>query len=334
MTSRPPASLALVFAYSLAAQVTTVSASSANSPAPSSTAYPFGYSGPMRVQILYAASETGLAAPALFRALEVRANPVSTNAAKANVNLQISLSTSPLVRTTLTNTFANNHGTNVTIVYTRKPSAANATTPSFVGQGSGMLMFDTPFLYQPANGSLLVDFDVASQPSGAWSIDSAAASPTSGRHSTIGTGCNGMTLTSSGGGNAHSLTYTLSGGPANAQGAFLLGTNALPAPLPVPGSPGCFLYQDIAMVLGATLSGTGGASLPITYAANPQWRGFTLFGLAAALNVTAGRVDTSASRALTLTDAHDGGRVYVLGNNTTPTGTLQLGSMIVIRLQR
>jgi hypothetical protein len=330
-----PSLLPFALLAPLAAQTTlVVPASYTNSPAPSSSAYPYGYTAPMRVQILYAASETGLSGPALLRGVEARANPTSTNPAKSGIDLQITMSTSPFNRQTMTTTFATNHGANQAVVYTRKLSSVQATTPSFLGQGSGMLPFDAPFVYAPANGSLLIDYDVAATNTTTWSIQSAASSPTTGRHSTIGTGCNGMNLTSSGGGNGSSLTYTLTGGPANAQGVLLLGTAALPAPVPIPGSPGCFLYQDALIPWNVTLDNAGGYTLPVAYAANPALRGFTLFGQVGVLNTTFARVDTSQSRAVTLTDAHDGARCYFLGSNTSTTCTLQLGSMIVLVFQR
>jgi hypothetical protein len=211
-------------------------------------------------------------------------------------------------------------------------SSVAATQPSFLGAGSGMLPFDLPFVYDPAQGSLLVDFDVASQPATTWSIQSAASAPGTARHSDIGTACGGLLLSSTGGGNTYNLTYTLTGGPANAQGVFLFGATLFPVPIPLPGSPGCNVHQNPILALPIALDGAGGYSLPLTYAANPSLRGFTLFGQVGALNPTSGLV-VSQTRAATLTDAHDGARMYVLGSNTTPTGTLQLGSMIVIRFQ-
>jgi hypothetical protein len=285
------------------------------------------------VQVLYAASETGLATPVVLRGLEVRANPVSTNPAKSSIDLMVSLSASPFTRTTMTTTFAANHGPNLTTVYNRKLTSVVATQPSFLGAGSGMIMFDAPFIYLPANGSLLVDFDVASQPAGTWSIQSAASSPLNGRHSDIGSGCNGLSLTSTGGGSGLTLTYTLAGGPANAPGIFVLATRALPAPIPVPGNPGCNLYQELLVILPVTLNAAGGWTLPLSYPADPGLRGANIFGQLGAINLAANRFDLSQSRVVTITNAHDGARLYSLNSNTSPTGTLQLGSMIVIRFQ-
>src|SRR5687768_9590744 len=103
----------LAFAGALAAQNSIViPVGLANVPASSSTAYPFGLGASSRIQYLYHASETGLGTPILIRSIDLRAQETSANAAKANVDLQIELSTTAITPATATTTFANNRGTN------------------------------------------------------------------------------------------------------------------------------------------------------------------------------------------------------------------------------
>src|SRR5262249_28230880 len=154
----------------------------------------------------------------------------ATQAAKSNIDLQISLSTTPATRSTLVATFAANHGTNVSVVYTRKMTSINATTGGWVGGYTGVFAFDTPFLYLPSQGNLIIGPDANPLPAGTWSSDQpAAAVLTSGQHFDVGTACGGLVATSTGGtvagaGSASTpLTIGMTGGAANAAAVLLIG---------------------------------------------------------------------------------------------------------------
>ena len=100
----------LLLAAAAAAQTQVIPATFATTAAGSSTNFPFGLSTACRIQYLYGAQETGLAAPVVIRTINVRANENAVNASKANIDLQISLSTTPVTVGTATGTFASNHG--------------------------------------------------------------------------------------------------------------------------------------------------------------------------------------------------------------------------------
>jgi hypothetical protein len=319
----------LLFASALAAQTQVIPATFATTAAASSTGFPFGGSTPARVQYLYGAAETGLSAPVVIRTLNLRAQENSTFAAKANIDLQISLSTTAVTVGTATSTFANNHGANVSVAYVRKLTSLNAVTPTTPGGFGGAWPLDVPFPYDPAAGNLLVDFDVASQPAGSWSMDTPFT--TAGTHVTQGTGCNGAAASSTGGALGGPLTFTLSaGGTPNGVALLLAGFNLFPAPIPVPGSPGCNVYNDFPILVAATLSGTGVGSVPLTVPPDASLRGGIVYGQFAAITAALG-VNTTNSRQVTLA-SWVVLRVHNTANNASPTGTVQNYVGIVIEL--
>jgi hypothetical protein len=280
------------------------------------------------VQYLYGASETGLAGPVMIRSINARANETSTNAAKANINLQISLSTTPVTVGTATTTFANNHGTNVSIAYTRKSTSINATTPANPGQYAGALLLDTPFLYHPGQGNLIIDFDSAGQPAGAWTHDTPFTSV--GTHASVGAGCGGLTASSTGGGLGGLATFTMAGGQPNGVGLLILGFSLLPAPIPIPGNPGCNLYNDIVVLIVTNLTATGTASVALPVPADASLRGAMVFGQYGAFNAAL-NVDTAPTRQVTL-GGYVVSRIHNTSSNTSPTGTVQSYVGIVLEL--
>lgn len=326
MLSRFLAPLALC--AGLLAQTQVIPADFATAEAPSSTNFPFGLSSAARVQYLYGAQETGLAFPMFVQSLNLRANGTSTNLAKSGISLQISLSTTAVTVGTASATFANNHGANVQVAYTRKPTNLAATTTQTPGQYGGPFVLDTPFVYDPSAGNLLIDFDVASQPAGAWPMDTPYT--TAGTHVNIGTACGSVGATSSGGALGGTLVTSMSGGVAYNPGVVLAGLMLWQPPIPIPGTTNCFLYQDVVASASVTLSATGAASLTLAVPPDASLRGVVLYSQWAAINAAFG-LDMSQSRGSTLS-SWVVLRVHNTTSNTSGTGTVQNYVGIVIEL--
>ncbi|HLU40526.1 MAG TPA: hypothetical protein VK081_14170 [Planctomycetota bacterium] len=307
-------------AGSLFAQTTQViPADFATTEAGSSTAWPFGLGSACRIQYLYGAGETGLNAPVTIRSLNLRANGGAANVAKNNIDLEISLSTTSVTVGTASTTFANNHGPNLTVAYVRKMTSVQATMATTPGQYTGPLMLDVPFPYDPAAGNLLIDYDIASQPAGTWTHDTPFT--TAGTHTAVGTSCGGLSASSTGGVLGGSLTLSMSGGVANNPAVLLVGTTVLPTPVPVPGSPGCFLYQDFPVTIPMPLSATGAASLPLSVPPLSFYRGAVILSQWGAANASLG-IETTQTRQSTLA-SWVVLRVHNTSSNTSPTGTVQ-----------
>lgn len=293
----------------------------ANSPGSGTTNYPFGLGTACRVQYEYDAATTGMVAPNLFTMFQVRSAHGVANTAKANIVLQIEMSATPITRATLSTTFANNRGANHTVVYAQRPTSMPSTAPSILGTLATPFVLDAPFLYDPTAGnSLLVEFGVASQPSGTWTIDTAWSA--AGVHFQVGSGCSSMTATSSGGLIGGALTFTTGGAPANAAGAALLGFTEFPVPIPVPGNPICSLFHTIDASAAVVTSATGAASLPLTVPSNNALKGASIYGQFAAIDPSF-LIFTSPARRVFLTASDECGRVYNLTSNTSLTGTVQ-----------
>ncbi len=325
---RPLFLVPIAFAASLAAQTQVVPADFATVEAPSSTNFPFGLSSAARVQYLYGAQETGLVFPMFVQSLNLRANGTSTNLAKSGISLQISLSTTTATVGTASTTFANNHGANLVVAYTRKPTNLAATTPQSPGQYGGPFVLDTPFVYDPGTGNLLIDFDVASQPAGSWPMDTPYT--TAGVHATVGTACGSVSATSSGGALGGTLVTSMSGGVANNPGVVLAGFMQWPSPIPIPGTTNCFLYQDVVASASVALSATGTASLTLAVPPDATLRGVVVYTQWAAINAAFG-LDMSQSRRSTLS-SWVVLRVHNTTSNTSGTGTVQNYAGIVIEL--
>jgi hypothetical protein len=318
-----------LLAGSLQAQVHVVPSSLTNLPGPGSTAWPFGLTGPTRVQNFYGSSETGLQGPVLIRSIEVRAEEVVTNGAKSNIALEIEMSTSHVGIGNASTTFANNRGPNHTVVYSRKLTSLNSTSPSPVGQWGGAWMFDAPFPYDPAQGNLLVEYDISSQSMTPWSMDT-TGSLSAGAHSNVGTACNGLNASSAGGALGAMLTFNMTGGALNGVALLVLGTIELPVPIPVPGNPPCAVFTDLAAWLVVLLSGTGAGSADLPVPPEASLREALVFGQFASLTPSL-NFDTTQARKVVL-DGFVAGRIYHVSSNTAPAGTLQLRSAIVVGL--
>lgn len=318
-----------LLAASALAQTAVVPVSLTNLNGPGSTAYPFGLSSATRVQNFFHRTETGFAGPTMIKSLEVRAQETASNAAKASIDLQISMSASGVGVNNVSTTFASNHGTNLTVVYTRKLTNIAATVPATPGQGGGVWPFDTPFLYVGQQGNLIVDYDIASQPTGTWSHDTTGTA-TAGTHTTVGTGCNGRSMNSTGGGLGSTLVFSTSGGVPNGASFLFLDFADVPGGIAVPGNPGCLVYVVPKFLVYAPLNASGTATVTLNVPEDANLRGSSLFGQFAVLNAAL-NLDTTPARQATF-GAYLTGRIYNLTSNTAATGSVQLRSAVVLHL--
>jgi hypothetical protein len=323
----------LLLSLPLAAQGDVIPRWLTNSPGSGDTNWPFGLASACRVQYLYEAAETGLAGPRVITAFELRAEQGIVNAAKSNIDLQIEMSQTPITMTTATNTFANNRGANHAVVFARRLVSMPASTAQTIGAWTPPFVLDAPFVYDPTGGdSLLIEYDVLSQPTGTWRVDCAWSA--AGVHSAVGAGCNGVGANSTGGQLGGSLTISCTAGAANANapGALLIGATEWPTPLPVPGSPGCFSFSSLDVVIPVTLSATGTYSFATPVPAQQSVLGGPLFGQYAIATPSL-TIDTSPSRRMFVTDLDQVARVYNLISNVAGGGTLQVRVALAMRLQ-
>ncbi|HQR09546.1 MAG TPA: hypothetical protein PLN21_22170 [Gemmatales bacterium] len=113
-----------------------------------------------RYQQVYSSSEfSSIGSPILISQIAFRPSS-NFGAAFSTIlpDVQINLSTTPALPDALSLTYANNVGADDTIVYTR---GALPLSSSFTGSGPKdfdiVITLTTPFLYDPASGSLLLD---------------------------------------------------------------------------------------------------------------------------------------------------------------------------------
>lgn len=311
-------------------RATVIPAALAAAPAQASTHYPFGLATPCRVQCLYDADETGFASPVAMRALAVRAEQAATNPTKGSIQLAIGLSTSIRGSANAASLFSSNRGFDHTVAFARRSVAMPATVPGFVGAFAPAFPLDQPFRYDPASGNLMVEFDVAAQPSGGWAVD--ATFQSLGVHANVGQACQGLAASSQGGGLGGTLVFTLSGGVTSAPAYLLLGFAELPVPIPVPGSSGCSVANRIDAVLPFHLDAGGAAFLALPLPQERLLRALPVFGQFLVWHPLAQRFETSQSRRVVLGDLYGVARVYDTTSNTTSSGTVQPNVATILRV--
>ncbi len=172
-------------------------------------------SGQLRYQIAYDAS---LFPAEIMRITELRMRPSAQwgGAFTSTIpNLQINLSTTSVEPDRLNGTFAQNVGTNDTVVF----QGPLTVSSQFVGPMNGPKEFDiiiplsTPFLYDPSRGNLLVDFRNASGSSATYvdigqrSDDGASRIFAFSLDATLSTGADSLA-------EVFQIVYTLQGGSA------------------------------------------------------------------------------------------------------------------------
>ncbi|MFM1873642.1 MAG: hypothetical protein RL398_3064, partial [Planctomycetota bacterium] len=155
-----------MLAVAAAAQSTVVlPASHGTQEGSSSTNVPFGRSTPTRVQCCYDAANFG--GPITVQSVAFRIDGGATAAAKT-VDCELRMSTMPGGLLALNADFAANRGLDETVVLPRQVLALPAHTTAAVPSPFGAaIQLATPFAFDPAQGSLLVEIVVHGQPPGA-----------------------------------------------------------------------------------------------------------------------------------------------------------------------
>ncbi|MBZ0153605.1 MAG: hypothetical protein K8J09_18930 [Planctomycetes bacterium] len=230
-----------------------------------------------RTQLIYAQP---FAPGTVVLGIRFRPTTAILDRAAFTADMAIRCSSGPLVPGALSSTFANNVGSDETVVLPQQ----TVNIPAFpANRGTGQLaevLFATPFIYGlNGNTNLVVDIQVFSRSAGAnWSTDRAFAS-TNGRAATHGIGCGAATINSTSTGGTYvagsTVDITLAGAPANSI-ALLLPTvdmkefapgALLPLDLSLIGmAPGCtLLVNPVAGLFGVPIDVNGAASfsLPI-----------------------------------------------------------------------
>jgi hypothetical protein len=299
----------------------TVPTALTNTPGSSSTAWPLGLATQNNIQYIYDSQEVGLAGPTALRSIAVRAQETGSNVAKTGIDIEISMSSTSVAAAAATTTFANNRGANHTVVYARRLTNVPATTPGFIGQYAGPFPLDAPFIHQasPTTG-LLVEYNTTTAVSGTWSHDTGFTA--AGPHVTIGTGCGGFSAGSSGGAIGTNLLFTTTGGVPNNPAVLLIGMQLFPVAVPIPGTTGCNLYQQIAATVNVALAAAGTTTVTLPVPNNTFLRGFAIYGQFGSVDAGGGLISTN-TRAAVINGPWATARVYNNTNAASLTGTVQ-----------
>jgi hypothetical protein len=186
MTSHTRIGAALAaFAVAAAAQNDTVPALLQGVEGGTGTAIPFGLSGAARVQYVYDSEDLPWAGPRMVTRVSLRADNtdpgVTAFAQKGFLFVSLLLSTTAVRAENASATFADNYGTDATLVIDNVPITLPAQ-PALGGPRPAHIDFvlPVPWFYgltpqrpgnQPAPASLLVEIRVHSQPPGTYRID-------------------------------------------------------------------------------------------------------------------------------------------------------------------
>src|SRR5262245_38106063 len=186
MTSSTRIGAALAaFAVLAAAQNDTVPALLHGVEGGSGTAIPFGLSGAARVQYVYDSEDLPWAGPRMVTRVSLRADNtdagVTTFPAKGFLFVSLLLSTTATRAENASATFADNYGTDATLVIDNVPITLPAQPPLSGPRPANIdFVLPTPWFYgltpqrpgnQPVPANLLVEIRVHSQPPGIYRID-------------------------------------------------------------------------------------------------------------------------------------------------------------------
>ena len=131
-------------------------------------------SGPVRFMQIHDASQFGaLAGPSLLTQFAWRPDQTLGQSGPKFVTLQIYASTTSRSVAGLSTTFADNLGTNNTLVFdgTLTWTTANLPGPGNTRQFDIVFPLTTPFLYDPAAGNLLLDFQLSADDGSSITFD-------------------------------------------------------------------------------------------------------------------------------------------------------------------
>lgn len=150
--------LAMLLAGPAAAQSVIVPGALANVDGNTNNAFPFGVSGGMRWQEVFNSNQ--FAGPIFIGRITFRPDAGAGFAFSQSLSsIRFSLSTTAFGPNSLSTTFANNLGADNTIVYNGPltMNSANTAGPGNTRAFDVVVNLQTPFLYNPANGHLLLD---------------------------------------------------------------------------------------------------------------------------------------------------------------------------------
>tara|TARA_R110002096_G_scaffold316425_1_gene510936 strand:+ start:4635 stop:5717 length:1083 start_codon:yes stop_codon:yes gene_type:complete len=310
-----------------------------------STNVPFGRSTPTRVQYVY--DSMLFAGPVTISEVQFRLDGGSVAPAKM-VDCEISMSTLPLPLIGMSSTFALNRGGDEQTVLSRQLLTLPAQTAGVVPNSFlSPITLSTPFWFDPALGSLVMEIVVYGQPPGAYSLDATYV-------------CNSplipigpmSCLQSSGSplGVESATTQVMWGRPwvARAYDALpgsivtlVLGTQeggtwaglTLPQDLGVVGASGCFLSIDVAAAYYGVALPDGSITFPFVIPNNPavlgEWlrfQGGTFDAAANALGLV-----TSQAQKVQVCGWEPVGRVWSNGISSA-FGTREIGVSAVVQL--
>ncbi len=311
----------------------------------SSTNVPFGRSTPTRVQCCY--DPLLFPGPVTITALALRADGGGALAQKL-VDCEIRMSTMPGGLLALGADFAANRGSNETIVLPRQmvtlPGQSAAATPSpFLP----WLALAQPFSFDPAGGSLLVEFVVFGQPPGAYSIDATyvcdSPAVAFGPAACAQPGASPLRVESA---TAQVIwgrpwVVRILDAPAGALVTLVLGNQesgpwsgfVLPQDLAILGAPGCYLSLDVVGSQFSIAAGDGTAAFPFVIPNAPSVVGEWLRFQAGAINPQANSlgVVTSQAQKVQVCGWEPVGRLWATGLAAT-TGTRELGVAPVLQI--
>ena len=264
---------------------------------------PFGSGSAVRTQYLYhgQVSPTGT-----MSSIRLRGNGGTVHPGVTDLDLEVLAGGSTVDPFSMDPVFANNRGPDFGVVFARK----EIDLPPLTGQQSPqpfdiILPLDAP--RARTSPHFLVEFVVHTPNFSAQNYNVDAAGNDIPKQVFTGTDCNiGPALVSATISPARSqVDFFLSGRSffANGSGVLLLGSQALPAPVPLLG---CNLYQDILFSLPVGLDAGGGAQVPMPVPTwskrlqlQSQWFAvdptLTVTGATFSTNTTIGGVDAVAT---------------------------------------
>jgi hypothetical protein len=194
---RIPLTLALAGAWvttELRAQVIVVPNDSATNDGDSFAQTNDGPSGGVRNMWIFDASQFGaLSGPSLLTQVAERPDRIPDASGPRSPRVRIYASTTKRSVANLSTTFAENLGTNTTLIF---DGTARLTTANLPGPGNTrqfdiitfdiLFPFTTPFLYDPAAGNLLLDLQISSSSGPSIEWDTVSGNPAAGAIFAVG----------------------------------------------------------------------------------------------------------------------------------------------------
>jgi len=310
-----------------------------------STNVPFGRSSAVRVQSLY--DPLLFSGPCNITAIAFRLDGGATTLAK-QIDCEIHLMTAAVSLVNMSQDFAQNRGSDDTVVLPRQvlalPAQSTAATPNpFLPP----IAFAQPFAYDPALGPLLVEVVVFAQPPAPYTLDTTftcdspeVAFGPPGCPQPGGTPIRVENATTQVIWGRPWLARVLDAPPGRLT-VLALGTQetgtwngwTLPQDLGMLGAPGCFLSIDVVGTFFQTAATDGTATFAFFIPNNPATLGATLRYQAGALSPNANALGlvTSQAKKVDVCGWEPVGRVWAAGLTTT-AGSREIGVAPVVQV--